>query len=45
VSKARDLLGFEAKVDLEEGIRLSAEAWRERMAQEGSGSLVASAAR
>lgn len=31
VAKARDLIGFEAQVDLDEGIRLSAEGYRSRM--------------
>lgn len=43
VKKARDLLGFEAKVDLEEGIRRSAEAVRERIRRE-PGALAGSAA-
>ncbi|HEU4881570.1 MAG TPA: NAD-dependent epimerase/dehydratase family protein [Longimicrobium sp.] len=43
VKKARDLLGFEAKVDLEEGIRRSADAVRERIARE-AGALAGSAA-
>jgi UDP-glucose 4-epimerase len=30
VAKSRELLGFEAKVDLEEGIRRTAEFWRQR---------------
>jgi nucleoside-diphosphate-sugar epimerase len=32
VDKARDLIGFEAKVDLEEGIRRSAEYYRQQAA-------------
>ena len=35
VKKARDLIGFEAKVDLDEGIQLTAEAYRSQMGISG----------